>query len=127
MTHKGLVRYYQHQVEDELIEVLIVEDADIPEGETYIQGFFNNYFDGDGDKTPIQIEIITKYNADVDDSELDAIDSEFIKTVNHEMTHYTQWIEGRFITDWTGDYADNPNEIEAYANEGTGSLFFTDK
>lgn len=124
MTHKDLVKYYQEQVEDDLVEVVLVEDEDVPCHETWIQGFFNNHFDEDGEDTPIQIEIITNRDADIDIDELDAIDSEIVKTVNHEMTHYTQWIEGRYITDWTGCYADNPNEIEAYNNEGSGRLLF---
>jgi len=127
MTHEDLVEYYQEQVDKELIEFVLVEDDDVRQGDTYIQGFFNIHFYEDGDNTPIQVEIITYLDADIDDSELDAIDSEVVKTVNHEMIHYNQWIEGRFITDWTGEYADNPNEIEAYANEGSGSLFLNDK
>ncbi len=125
MTNQDMVEDYQMQVDDQIIEVILVEDYDVPQGEMFVQGFFNMYFKEDGELTPITVEFIVNTNADIDltSEELDNIDKEFVRTVNHEMVHLEQWKEGRFIENWDGEYMDNPNEIEAYDREGDGSLF----
>ena len=125
MTNLELVKSYQEQVDASKIRVNFVEDFDVPQGDLYIDGAFNPHFESDED-VPIEINFYVNSHADIDDSDIvwmDNIDHEFVMTVNHEMTHLLQLQEGRFIFDWTGAYEDNPNEIEAYANEGNGRLF----
>ena len=128
MTNLDLVKSYQAQVDANRIRVNLVEDYDVPQGDMYIDGAFNPLFEADED-VPIEINFYVNSIADIEDPDtfcggiwLDNIDEEFVKTVNHEMTHLRQLQEGRFIFDWTGAYEDNPNEIEAYASEGSGRL-----
>ena len=126
MTNLELVESYQEQVDARLIKINLVEDYDVPPEDLYIDGNFNPYFEVDNNYTDVPIEINFYVNsiADITSDEvwLDNIDREFVRTVNHEMTHLQQYRDGTFIFDWDGEYMDNPNEIEAYANEGTGSF-----
>ena len=129
MTYQDLVKDYQEQVDSEVVEVALVEDYDVPQHACYVGGFFDpNWFEN-GAKTPIQVVLLVNSNADVEENKehLDGIDSEFVMTLNHESIHLQQWKEGRFIEDWDGDYMENPNEIEAYANEGKGKLNFKNR
>tara|TARA_R110001592_G_scaffold150903_1_gene376956 strand:+ start:404 stop:796 length:393 start_codon:yes stop_codon:yes gene_type:complete len=129
MTHKSLVEFYQEQVDKQLgegmVEVLLVEDEDVRQGDIYVQGFFDVYWMEHGASTPIQLEVITYCDADINEDELEAIDLEASLTVNHELVHLQQYEEGRYIEVWDGDYNDNPNEIEAYAKESEGRFKFT--
>ena len=124
-TNKDLVESYQQQVDANFIKVNFVEDYDVPQGDLYIDGYFNPYFKED-ESIAIEINFYANSHADIDTTDdfwMDNIDSEFVKTINHEMTHMLQLNEGRFIFNWTGAYEDNPNEQEAQDNEGTGRLF----
>lgn len=126
MTHLGLVRFYQDQVDKKLgegiVEVIFVADEDVRPHDTYVQGFFDIYWFENGSGAPIQLEIIAYCNADIEDEELEGLDSETSLTVNHELIHLEQYDAGKFIEDWDGEYEDNPNEIEAYANEDKGTF-----
>ena len=126
MTHRGLVRFYQHEVDRKLgegvVQVQFIADEDVRQHDTYVQGFFDIYWFENGYDAPILLEIISYCNADIEDSELELLDAEVSTTVNHELIHLKQKEEGRFIEDWDGEYQDNPNEIEAYADEGKGTF-----
>jgi len=126
MTHKGLVEFYQEQVDRQLgegvVQVDFIADEDVRPHETYVQGFFDVYWLENGYDAPILLEIISYCDADIEDSEFDLLDAEASTTVNHELIHLQQYNDGRFIEDWSGDYHDNPNEIEAYANEDKGTF-----
>jgi hypothetical protein len=126
MTHRGLVRFYQHEVDRQLgegvVQVQFIADEDVRPHDTYVQGFFDLYWFENCYDAPILLQIIAYCNADIDDSELDGLDTEASITVNHELIHLKQEQEGRFIEDWDGEYQDNPNEIEAYADEGKGTF-----
>ena len=126
MQNLELLKQYQATVNGDIIEVTIIEDYDVPTDAIYIEGSFDPNFDDDWDQMPIEITfLVNTIEADVSltKEEFDKLDAEFVRTVNHEMTHYNQLKEGRFIFNWDGEYLDNPNEIEAYANEGNGSIF----
>ena len=128
-TNEDLANHYQQQVDATKITVTLKEDYDVPSDDLYIGGFFNPYFQED-ESVPIEIIFWVNSIADIDTTDtfwMDNIDSEFVQTVNHEMTHLLQLQEGRFLFDWNGSYEDNPNEIEAIANEGTGRLFKQEK
>lgn len=126
MTHEGLIKFYQEEADRQLgegvVQVDFIADEDVRPHETYVQGFFDVYWLENGYDAPILLEIISYCDADIDDSELELLDTEASITVNHELIHLQQYNEGRFIEDWSGEYNDNPNEIEAYANEGKGTF-----
>lgn len=126
MTHEGLIKFYQEEADRQLgegvVQVDFIADEDVRPHETYVQGFFDVYWLENGYDAPILLEIISYCDADIEDSELELLDNEVSITVNHELIHLQQYNEGRFIEDWSGEYNDNPNEIEAYANEGKGTF-----
>jgi len=126
MTHEGLIKFYQEEADRQLgegvVQVDFIADEDVKPHETYVQGFFDVYWFENGYDAPILLEIISYCDADIEDSELELLDTEASITVNHELIHLQQYNEGRFIEDWNGSYDDNPNEIEAYANEGKGTF-----
>lgn len=127
MTNKALRAFYQDQVDSELIQISLIEYHACPQDSIFVEGHFNPYFEEESLSKPIEITLVVNtIDADLINSSADflsLLDEEFVKTVNHEMCHLEQYREGRFIFDWEGEYMDNPNEKEAYAAEGSGSIF----
>ena len=74
MTHKGLVEFYQKQVDKQLgegvVQVDFIADEDVRPHDTYVQGFFDVYWLENGYDAPILLEIISYCDADIDDSEM---------------------------------------------------------
>ena len=99
------------------VSVVLQEDYDVPEGECYIGGWFNPLWEECGEDTPILIEVAVRMDADIEEADEASMLNELLLAVNHEFIHWEQYEDGRYIKEWSGEYEDNPNEIEAYARE----------
>ena len=122
MTYKDLVKLHNKNSPSR-VEVRLVEDDDVPQGECYVQGWFNHLWQECAENTPAVAEVAVNVNADIPEEEVEALVNEIVVAINHELVHDEQHREGRYIEVWEGEYVDNPNEIEAYAREGKSEYY----
>ncbi len=125
MTPEDYAEEYRSMVEEEIVEIVVVEDDDCRQDDLFVTGSFNPCFERESLSKPIRIEIICNTSdawVNLTEKELKHFDSEFVRTVTHELVHLEQYQEGRFLINWKGDYLENPNETEAYEREYDGNF-----
>ena len=112
-TYEEVVSYYNTDTPAN-VEVVFIENEEV-----FVSGWFNpNWFE-DGENTAVLVEVRAPAGTVVEEH----IVNEVVTTINHELVHNEQHEQGRFVEDYQGEYADNPNEQEAYAREAAHEFY----